>query len=42
MQFLIIEADKSHYQYSASICKMMVNAAKVRGTGIDQRKPEYI
>lgn len=42
MQFLVIVANKSHYQHAESICKMMGDAAKVRGTGIAQRKPEYI
>ena len=42
MQFYIKMADSSHYQYAVSICQMMEEAAKVRGTGIARRKPEYI
>lgn len=42
MEFLITKADKDHHQYADSICKMMEDAAKVRGTGIARRKPEYI
>lgn len=42
MQFLIIVANNSHYQYAAAIAKMMAEAAKVRGTGIAQRNPEYL
>jgi len=42
MQFLITVANNSHYQHAESICMMMEDAAKVRGTGIARRKPEYI
>lgn len=42
MQFIIAVANTSHYKYAISICKMMEAAAQVRGTGIAQRKPEYI
>lgn len=42
MQFLIIVANDSHLKHSPVICNMMAEAAKVRGTGIAQRKPEYI
>jgi len=42
MQFLIVVADNRHINYAASICKMMKEAAKVRGTGIAERQPEYI
>jgi hypothetical protein len=42
MNFIIKVADNSHHQYSVSICQMMEDAAKVRGTGIAKREPEYI
>lgn len=42
MQFLIVVANNSHYQYAAAIAQMMTEAAKVRGTGIAQRKPAYL
>jgi len=42
MLFLIVVADNSHIKYAYEICKMMSEAAKVRGTGIAERKPEYI
>jgi hypothetical protein len=42
MNFTIKVADNSHHQYSEIICQMMEDAAKVRGTGIAKREPEYI
>lgn len=42
MTYTIVVADKSHLQHAESICQMMDDAAKVRGTGIAKRKPEYI
>lgn len=38
----IVIADKSHIGYAEIICKTIEDAAKVRGTGIAKRKPEYI
>jgi GNAT superfamily N-acetyltransferase len=38
----IVIADKSHSKYASIICETIDNAAKVRGTGIAKRKPEYI
>lgn len=38
----IVIADKSHIIYSEIICNTIDKAAKVRGTGIAKRKPEYI
>lgn len=38
----IVIANKSHIIYSDIICKTIDDAAKVRGTGIAKRKPEYI
>lgn len=42
MTYTIVVADSSHLQHASSICQMMDDAAKVRGTGIAKRKPEYI
>ena len=42
MQFLITVANDSHFKHARTICAMMAEAAKVRGTGIAQRQPEYI
>ncbi len=38
----IIIADTSHSVYAQEICVTIENAAKIRGTGIAKRKPEYI
>jgi len=38
----IVIADKSHAVYAKTICATIEEAAKVRGTGIAQRQPEYI
>lgn len=35
-------ANKSHYQYAAVICDTIAESAKIRGTGIAKRTPEYI
>lgn len=42
MSYIVKVADESHSQFAESICQMMADAAKVRGTGIAKRKPEYI
>ena len=42
MNITIHNATASHCEYAAAICNMMAEAAKVRGTGIAKRKPEYI
>lgn len=42
MQYSILVADENHFQYAETIGKMMEDAAKIRGTGIAKRKPEYI
>jgi hypothetical protein len=42
MQFLISVTNDSHLKHASTICNMMADAAQVRGTGIAQRKPEYI
>ncbi|WP_411766626.1 GNAT family N-acetyltransferase [Winogradskyella sp. A3E31] len=38
----IVIANKSHSHYAEIICDTIADAAKVRGTGIAKRKPEYI
>lgn len=38
----IVIANKSHSVYAEIICKTIEDAAKVRGTGIAKRKPEYV
>ena len=38
----IVIANKSHVVYAEEICNTIEEAAKVRGTGIAKRKPEYI
>ena len=38
----IIIADKSHSKYAKIICDTISESAKVRGTGIAKRTPEYI
>ena len=38
----IIIADKSHSVYANIICETISEAAKVRGTGIAKRQPEYV
>ena len=35
-------ADQSHYEYAKPICDLIEASAKVRGTGIAKRKPEYV
>jgi len=42
MQFLAKVADNDHHQYAETISKMIEEAAKIRGTGIAKRDPEYI
>jgi len=42
MHFNITVTNKSHEKYADFICELMEKAAKVRGTGIAKRKPEYI
>lgn len=42
MNLKIKVADKSHYIFADTICRMMAEAASIRGTGIAKRKPEYI
>ena len=38
----IVSANKSHFKYAHIICDTIAESAKVRGTGIAKRTPEYI
>ncbi|MBT8298904.1 MAG: GNAT family N-acetyltransferase [Maribacter sp.] len=38
----IVIANESHYKYAGIICDTIAESAKVRGTGIAKRTPEYI
>ncbi|MGJ8591955.1 MAG: GNAT family N-acetyltransferase [Aquaticitalea sp.] len=38
----ILIADTSHFKYADIICETIAESAKVRGTGIAKREPEYI
>jgi hypothetical protein len=42
MDFKIHIANVSHLGFAEEICTLMEESAKVRGTGIAKRKPEYI
>ncbi len=42
MQVAITVADNSHEKYAQTVCELIEEAAKHRGTGIAKRKPEYI
>ena len=42
MKFTIVEANICHTKYAVTITNLMADAAKVRGTGIAKRQPEYI
>jgi hypothetical protein len=42
MKFTIEVASEKHAQYAEAICKEMEESAKVRGTGIAKRSPEYV
>ncbi|WP_340199816.1 GNAT family N-acetyltransferase [Ascidiimonas sp. W6] len=39
---LVTVADSSHIKYAHSICDTIEESAKIRGTGIAKRTPEYI
>jgi len=38
----IVIANKTHIKYAEIICKTIKDSAKIRGTGIAERTPEYI
>ena len=40
--FIIQLATESHYYWAAEICEEMESSAKIRGTGIAKRSPDYI
>jgi hypothetical protein len=42
MTFKILVANEKHNVYAEEICKEMEESARVRGTGIAKRSPEYI
>ena len=42
MHYHILVANNSHTKYAKSICNLMEEAAKDRGTGIAKRKPDYL
>ena len=42
MDYEIVVANESHYQYAEQICQLIEEAAKARGTGIAKREPSYI
>lgn len=42
MSYIVKVADDSHSVYAETICQMMADAAKIRGTGIAKREPAYI
>jgi len=42
MDFKVQVASVAHVGYAEEICRLMEESAKVRGTGIAKRKPEYI
>lgn len=42
MDYTINVANESHFRFADSICEMMAAAAKIRGTGIAKRQPEYL
>ncbi len=42
MDITIEVASAAHAPYAEAICKMIAESAKARGTGIAERKPEYI
>ncbi|TAE28958.1 MAG: GNAT family N-acetyltransferase [Candidatus Kapaibacterium sp.] len=42
LEFFVDVAREEHCRYATEICAEMESSAKVRGTGIAKRKPEYI
>ena len=42
MNFRVQVADESHVGFAPEICRLMEESAKVRGTGIAKRNPEYV
>jgi hypothetical protein len=42
MEFSVEIANETHQHYAVEICELIKESAKARGTGIAERKPEYI
>lgn len=42
IQDIVLIADASHFKYAEAICAEMEISAKVRGTGISKRSPDYL
>lgn len=42
MEFSVEIANETHQRYAEEICELIKESAKARGTGIAERKPEYI
>lgn len=42
MKFSVEIANETHQRYAEEICELIKESAKARGTGIAERKPEYI
>lgn len=42
LNFKIMSANIDHAQYAEAICQLMEESAKIRGTGIAKRNPDYI
>ncbi|HMQ47120.1 MAG TPA: GNAT family N-acetyltransferase [Saprospiraceae bacterium] len=42
VSFKVAVANESHHPFAETICQMMEEAAKIRGTGIAKRDPAYI
>jgi hypothetical protein len=41
-EYIIAIADQNHFEFAQTICDEMEASAKVRGTGISKRSPEYL
>jgi len=42
MPYIVQVANEAHFHFAETICEMMADAAKIRGTGIAKRDPQYI
>ena len=42
MEFTIRVAEPEDKHYAEAICQLIAESAKARGTGIAERKPEYV
>ena len=42
MEIIIRVADANDFHYAPAICELIKESAKIRGTGIAERKPEYV